>query len=76
MAKIYRGKRQEDGVEVSVLVIDRRDGKRVRPLRNCPCRPGYGAGEQPAPAPFASCASRRPLAGRPLRVPTTLSAHT
>jgi hypothetical protein len=36
MAKIYRGKRLEDGVEVSVLVIDVRNRKRVRPLRHIP----------------------------------------
>lgn len=36
MAKIYRGKRLEDGVDVSVLVIDRRNRKRVRPLRHIP----------------------------------------
>jgi hypothetical protein len=36
MAKIYRGKRLEDGVDVSVLVIDIRNRKRVRPLRHIP----------------------------------------
>ena len=36
MAKIYRGKRLEDGVDVSVLVIDIRQRKRVRPLRHIP----------------------------------------
>jgi hypothetical protein len=36
MAKIYRGKRLEDGVDVSVLVLDRRQRKRVRPLRHIP----------------------------------------
>jgi hypothetical protein len=36
MAKIYRGKRLKDGVEVSVLVIDVRQRKRVRALRRIP----------------------------------------
>ena len=36
MAKIYRGKRLEDGVDVSVLVIDIRRRKRVRALRHIP----------------------------------------
>jgi hypothetical protein len=36
MAKIYRGKRLEDGLDVSVLVLDRRQRKRVRPLRHIP----------------------------------------
>jgi len=36
MAKIYRGKRVEDVVEVSVMVIDMRKRKRVRTLRHIP----------------------------------------
>ncbi len=36
MAKIYRGKRCEHGVDVSVMVIDMRQRKRVRPLRHVP----------------------------------------
>lgn len=36
MTKIYRGKRTEGGVDVSVLVIDRRERKRVRAVRHIP----------------------------------------
>src|SRR5215470_1617278 len=36
MAKIYRGKRSEHDVDVSVLVIDSRNRKRVRALRHIP----------------------------------------
>jgi hypothetical protein len=46
MAKIYRGKRCEHGVDVSVLVIDIRNRKRVRVLRHIPfhSRDGFAWG--------------------------------
>jgi hypothetical protein len=48
MAKIYRGKRLEDGVDVSVMVIDMRQRKRVRPLRHIPFHSpaGFACGYQ------------------------------